>query len=57
MAQCSQCKAETQLHINGVPVCPGCDDARSKKIDNKPDLEAPDSQGAFGTSFTRSQGA
>ena len=27
MAECSRCKAETQLHLNGVPVCPDCDDA------------------------------
>jgi len=27
MADCSRCKAETQLHVNGVPVCPDCDDA------------------------------
>jgi hypothetical protein len=36
MAQCSQCKAETQLHLNGVPICPGCDDARSKKVTLRP---------------------
>jgi hypothetical protein len=27
MAECSRCKVETQLHVNGVPVCPGCDDS------------------------------
>jgi hypothetical protein len=32
MAQCSVCKAETQLHVNSVPICLKCDDARSKKI-------------------------
>jgi hypothetical protein len=26
MAECSRCKVETQLHINGIPVCPDCDD-------------------------------
>jgi hypothetical protein len=25
MANCSICKAETELYINGVPICPGCD--------------------------------
>ena len=25
MAQCSQCKTQTQLHVNGAPVCPACD--------------------------------
>jgi hypothetical protein len=31
MAQCSQCKTETQLHVNGAPVCPACDHmSRSK---------------------------
>lgn len=57
MAQCSQCKAETQLHVNGVPVCPGCDDARSKKIDHKTEGRAPGSQDAFSKSFVRAQGA
>jgi hypothetical protein len=27
MPECSRCKVETQLHVNGVPVCPDCDDA------------------------------
>lgn len=31
MAQCSQCKTETQLHINGVPICQQCDEAWSNK--------------------------
>jgi hypothetical protein len=57
MAQCSQCKAETQLHVNGVPVCPACDDARSKGIDQKTEGRVPDSQDAFSNRFTRSQGA
>jgi hypothetical protein len=26
MAECSRCRIQTQLHVNGVPVCPECDD-------------------------------
>jgi hypothetical protein len=32
MAKCSVCKAETELHVNAVPLCPKCDDARSTAI-------------------------
>jgi hypothetical protein len=31
MAQCSQCKAETELYYGGVPICPECADAKEDK--------------------------
>jgi hypothetical protein len=30
MAQCAFCATETELHENGVPVCPNCSDMRTK---------------------------
>ena len=30
MAQCTYCSAETQLFIDGAPICIACDDARSE---------------------------
>jgi hypothetical protein len=35
MAKCSQCGAETQLYVNGVPICPACDN-RSESTGSKP---------------------
>jgi hypothetical protein len=29
MAECAQCKADTELHTNGVPVCVNCDQSHS----------------------------
>jgi hypothetical protein len=40
MAECSRCKAETQLHVNGVPVCPDCDDAATH-LQKQPTLRVP----------------
>jgi uncharacterized Zn finger protein (UPF0148 family) len=31
MAECSQCKTETELYHQGVPICPSCSDARESK--------------------------
>jgi hypothetical protein len=31
MAECTFCKAETQLYVNGVPVCVACGDKRHAK--------------------------
>ena len=31
MAECTFCKAETQLYVNGVSVCVACDDKRHRK--------------------------
>jgi hypothetical protein len=31
MARCVQCGKETDLHVNGVPICPTCDGKREKK--------------------------
>ncbi len=31
MAQCSECKSETELHVNGTPVCVVCDDMSRNK--------------------------
>jgi hypothetical protein len=33
MAECTFCKAETQLYANGVPVCVACDEKRAKPSD------------------------
>ena len=35
MAQCAQCKAETELYHTGIPVCPSCSDAREGKTSQK----------------------
>ena len=35
MAQCSQCKTETELYDRGIPVCPSCSDARQNKTSSK----------------------
>ena len=39
MAECAYCKAETELHEAGVPLCPSCSDARTK---TKPAKSAPE---------------
>jgi hypothetical protein len=31
MAQCYQCKAETELYDSGIPVCPSCSTRRDEK--------------------------
>jgi hypothetical protein len=31
MAECAYCKAETELHESGVPVCPSCSEAPTKR--------------------------
>jgi hypothetical protein len=31
MAQCYQCKAETELYDGGIPVCPNCSTRRDEK--------------------------
>jgi hypothetical protein len=31
MAECAYCKADTELYEGGVPVCPRCSDARTKR--------------------------
>ena len=31
MAECAYCKADTELHESGVPVCPSCSDTRTKR--------------------------
>jgi hypothetical protein len=36
MAVCAYCRAETQLHCNGVPVCLKCSDERESKAKKKP---------------------
>jgi hypothetical protein len=35
MAQCSQCKTETELHHSGIPICPRCSDFREDKTPQK----------------------
>ena len=35
MAQCSQCKTETQLYDRGTPICPNCSDSREGKKSQK----------------------
>jgi hypothetical protein len=35
MAQCSRCKTETELHHQGVPICPSCSDAREGTASSK----------------------
>jgi hypothetical protein len=35
MAQCSQCKTETELHDRGIPICPSCSDSREGKTPQK----------------------
>ncbi len=38
MAQCVYCKKETQLHVEGVPVCLDCDaDPKKRSAARKPD--------------------
>jgi hypothetical protein len=36
MAQCSECKSETELHLGGVPICLSCDNARSHNVQRTP---------------------
>ena len=31
MAECAYCKADTELRESGIPVCPSCSDARTKR--------------------------
>ena len=31
MAECAYCKADTELHESGVPICPRCSDSRTKR--------------------------
>jgi hypothetical protein len=48
MAQCSECKSETELHVNGTPVCVVCDDMSRSKW--KAIGDAAKSQAAMATS-------
>jgi hypothetical protein len=45
MAQCVQCKTETCLYDNGVPICPKCDDARSQPAKRVESTNALNSRG------------
>ena len=36
MAKCANCRAETQLYDNGVPICLECAEARDNKAIKKP---------------------
>jgi uncharacterized Zn ribbon protein len=45
MAQCFQCKTETSLYDNGVPICPKCDDARSEPAQRTESENALNSRG------------
>jgi len=35
MAQCSRCNAETELYCNGTPLCPSCDSASRRDVQQK----------------------
>lgn len=39
MAECAYCKAHTELHESGIPICPNCSEARSKR---KPPTSSPE---------------
>jgi hypothetical protein len=36
MDACAYCKAETQLYVNGVPICPKCSEERDNEVRKKP---------------------
>jgi hypothetical protein len=57
MAQCVQCKTETCLYDNGVPICPKCDDARSQPAKRLESTNALNSHGHERASLARAQGA
>lgn len=47
MAECSRCKVQTQLHVKGVPVCPGCDDAATHAQQKPVERKMPTAAMAF----------
>jgi len=56
MAQCSQCKTETQLYVSNVPTCLACVDAQTSKTEiAQPRLESTEplglSKSVFPTTF------
>lgn len=57
MAECLQCKAETELHYQGEAICLDCDAARSNSTDRKADPGGLDLQGSDHEPLARAQGA
>jgi len=49
MAECSRCKIETQLHVNGVVICPSCDDAATHAQKKPANGKMPTAAMAFST--------
>ena len=44
MTRCAYCKSKTEFHEGGVPICPECSEARTRR---KPPRAAPEIQAAL----------